>query len=127
MKQSAWLNIAICAAQWFKIARQEANNFKTESSERRLHINREIDDKTRVLFASGAFPWMFDYSELDQSVAEEAPPLSPAAQAVLDAFDRCGDNWPQALAAALYAAAHRLSHDRRQLAAIATELEGANG
>ena len=52
------------------------------------------------------------------------PPLSPAAQAVLDAFDRCGDNWPQALAAALYAAAHRLSHDRRQLAAIATELEG---
>ena len=73
MKQSAWLNIAICAAQWFKIARQEANNFKTESSERRLHINREIDDKTRVLFASGAFPWMFDYSELDQSVMEEAP------------------------------------------------------
>ncbi len=30
-------------------------------------------------------------------------------------------------AAALYAAAHYLSHDRRQLAAIATELEGANG
>jgi hypothetical protein len=28
------------------------------------------------------------------------------------------------LAAALYAAAHHLSHDRRQLAAIATELEG---
>jgi hypothetical protein len=51
-------------------------------------------------------------------------PLSPAAQAVLNAFDRCGDNWPQALAAALYAAAHRLGHDRRQLAAIATELEG---
>jgi hypothetical protein len=51
-------------------------------------------------------------------------PLSPAAQAVLNAFDRCGDNWPQALAAALYAAAHHLSHDRRQLAAIATELEG---
>ena len=53
--------------------------------------------------------------------------LSPDAQAVLDAFDRCGDNWPQALAAALYAAAHHLSHDRRQLAAIATELEGVNG
>ena len=50
--------------------------------------------------------------------------LSPAAQAVLDAFDRCGDNWPQALAAALNAAAHHLNHDRRQLAAIATELEG---
>ena len=49
---------------------------------------------------------------------------SPAAQAVLDAFDRCGDNWPQALAAALNAAAHHLNHDRRQLAAIATELEG---
>jgi hypothetical protein len=48
--------------------------------------------------------------------------LTPAAQAVLNAFDRCGDNWPQALAAA-----HRLSHDRRQLAAIATELEGVNG
>jgi len=57
----------------------------------------------------------------------DTKPLSPAAQAVLDAFDRCGDNWPQSLAAALYAAAHRLSHDRRQLAAIATELEGANG
>jgi hypothetical protein len=54
-------------------------------------------------------------------------PLSSAAQAVLDAFDRCGDNWPQALAGALYAAAHHLSHDRRQLAAIATELEGHNG
>jgi len=54
-------------------------------------------------------------------------PLSPAAQAVLNAFDRCGDDWPQALAAALYAAAHRLSHDRRQLAAIATELDGVNG
>jgi acyl-CoA reductase-like NAD-dependent aldehyde dehydrogenase len=53
--------------------------------------------------------------------------LSPAAQAALNAFDRCGDNWPQALAAALYAAAHHLSHDRRQLAAIATELEGVNG
>jgi len=53
--------------------------------------------------------------------------LTPAAAAVLNAFDRCGDNWPQALAAALYAAAHHLSHDRRQLAAIATELEGVNG
>jgi len=53
--------------------------------------------------------------------------LTPAAQAVLNAFDRCGDNWPQALAAALYAAAHHLSHDRRQLAAIATELEGVSG
>jgi hypothetical protein len=54
-------------------------------------------------------------------------PLSPAAQAVMDAFDRCGDNWPQALAAGLYAAVHHLSHERRQLAAIATELEGING
>ena len=53
-------------------------------------------------------------------------PLSPAAQAVRNAFDRCGDNWPQALTAALYAAAHHLTHDRRQLAAIATELEGVN-
>jgi hypothetical protein len=53
--------------------------------------------------------------------------LSPAAQAVLDAFDRCGDNWPQALAAALNAAAHHLNHDRRQLAAIATELERHHG
>jgi len=54
-------------------------------------------------------------------------PLSTAAQAVLDAFDRWVDNWPQGLTAALYAAAHHLSHDRLQLAAIATELEGVNG
>jgi hypothetical protein len=85
MKQSAWLNIAICAAQRSKIARQEANNFKPESSSRRLLADREIDEwstvnmafnraaKTRVLLASGTFPWMFDYSELDQSVMEEAP------------------------------------------------------
>jgi len=53
--------------------------------------------------------------------------LSHATQAVLDAFDRCGDNWPQVLAAAFYAAAHHLSHDRRQLAAIATELERHHG
>ena len=54
-------------------------------------------------------------------------PRTDAAQAVLNAFDSCEDNWPQALAAALYAAAHHLSHDRRQLAAIATELEGHHG
>jgi len=51
-------------------------------------------------------------------------PLSPAAQAVLDAFDRWVDDWTQGLAAALYAAAHHLSHDRCQLAAIVTEIEG---
>ncbi len=51
-------------------------------------------------------------------------PLSPAAQAVLDAFDRWVDDWTHGLTAALYAAAHHLSHDRRQLAAIATEIEG---
>ena len=84
MKQSAWLNIAICAAQRSKIATQEASNSKPESSSRRLLVNREIDEwstvnmafnraaKTRVLLASGTFPWMFDYSELDQSV-EETP------------------------------------------------------
>ena len=54
-------------------------------------------------------------------------PLSPAAQAVLNAFDRCVDNWPQGLTAALYAAAHHLSHDGCQLAAIATELERHHG
>jgi len=57
----------------------------------------------------------------------QPPASNTAAQAVLNAFDRCGDNWPQALAAALYAAAHHLSHDRRQLAAIATELERHHG
>jgi len=56
-------------------------------------------------------------------------PLSPAAQAVLNAWlssengVRMPGN-PVCLAAALYAAAHHLSHDRRQLAAIATEIEG---
>jgi len=85
MKQSAWLNIAICAAQRSRIATQEANNSKPESSERRLHINREIDEwstvnmafnraaGTRVLLDSCTFRWMFDYSELDQSVVEETP------------------------------------------------------
>ena len=85
MNQAAWLNIAICAAQRSKIAVQEANGSKPESSERRLHINREIDEwstvnmafnraaGTRVLLDSGTFRWMFDYSELDQTVIEEAP------------------------------------------------------
>jgi len=85
MNQAAWLNVAICAAQRSKNARQEANGFKPESSERRLHINREIDEwstvnmafnraaGTRVLLDSGTFRWMFDYSELNQSVFEEAP------------------------------------------------------
>ena len=58
-------------------------------------------------------------------------PLSPAAQAVVDAFDDrykllgpLEDDWQEVcIAAALYAAAHHLTHDRRQLAAIATELD----
>jgi hypothetical protein len=78
MNQAAWLNVAICAAQRSKNARQEANNFKPESSRRRLLVNREIDEwstvnmafnraaGTRVLLASGTFPWMFDYSELNE-------------------------------------------------------------
>jgi hypothetical protein len=34
------------------------------------------------------------------------------------------DNWQEVcIAAALHAAAHHLTHDRRQLAAIATELD----
>jgi hypothetical protein len=51
--------------------------------------------------------------------------LSPAAQAVLDAFHKelPPDNQPGGLVAALYAAAHHLPNDRRQLAAIADELE----
>jgi hypothetical protein len=85
MNQSAWLNVAVCAAQRSKNARQEANNFKPESSMRRLLINREIDEwstvnmafnraaGTRVLLDSVTFRWMFDYSQLDQSVIEEAP------------------------------------------------------
>ena len=85
MNQSAWLNVAICAAQRSKIARQEANNFKPESSKRRLLVNREIDEwstvnmafnraaDTRVLLSSGTCPSMFDYSKLDQTVVEEAP------------------------------------------------------
>ena len=62
--------------------------------------------------------------------------LSSAAQAVLDALlnapvnsgQVCNGKAPQIkLAAALRAAAHYLDHDRRQLAAIADELEGING
>jgi hypothetical protein len=62
-------------------------------------------------------------------------PLSSSAQAVLDAYQQRALNsreWqdgkgPQLkLAAALYAAAHRLTNDRRQLAAIADELEGVD-
>jgi hypothetical protein len=58
--------------------------------------------------------------------------LSPAAQAVWDAFndvaERVGvfDDYGDALAAAFRAAADHLGPDRRQLAAIAAELEGAN-
>jgi hypothetical protein len=85
MDQAAWVNVAICAAQRARIARQEASNPKLEGWRRRILTNREIDEwstvnmafnraaKTRVLLASGAFPWVFDYSELDQSVIEEAP------------------------------------------------------
>ena len=43
--------------------------------------------------------------------------LSAAAQATLNAYERGG------IAAALYAVAHHLRNDRRQLAAVATELE----
>jgi hypothetical protein len=85
MNQAAWLNVAICAAQRAKIARQEANSLKPEDRRRRLFTNREIDETdtvnmafnraagTRVLLDSVTFRWMFDYSELDQSVVEEAP------------------------------------------------------
>ena len=55
-------------------------------------------------------------------------PLSPAAQAIWDAFneDEAGVfvDYGDKLAAALYRAAHYLPNDRKQLAAYATELEG---
>ena len=85
MNQAAWLNIAICAAQRARIARQEANSLKPEDPRRRILTNREIDETdtvnmafnraagTRVLLDSVTFRWMFDYSKLDQSVVEEAP------------------------------------------------------
>jgi hypothetical protein len=85
MNQAAWLNVAICAAQRAKIARQEASNPKLEGWRRRIFTNREIDETdtvnmafnraagTRVLLDSVTFRWMFDYSELDQSVVERAP------------------------------------------------------
>jgi hypothetical protein len=85
MNQAAWLNVAICAAQRAKIARQEASNPKLEGWRRRIFTNREIDETdtvnmafnraagTRVLLDSVTLRWMFDYSELDQSVVEEAP------------------------------------------------------
>jgi hypothetical protein len=85
MNQAAWLNVAICAAQRAKIARKEASNPKLEGWRRRILTNREIDEfdtvnmafnraaGTRVLLDSVTFRWMFDYSELDQSVVEEAP------------------------------------------------------
>ena len=85
MNQAAWLNVAICAAQRAKIAIQEAKSLEHEDPRRRLLFNREIDETdtvnmafnraagTRVLLDSVTFRWMFDYSELDQSVVEEAP------------------------------------------------------
>jgi hypothetical protein len=85
MNQAAWLNVAICAAQRAKIAIQEAKSLKPEDPRRRLLFNQEIDETdtvnmafnraagTRVLLDSVTFRWMFDYSELDQSVVEEAP------------------------------------------------------
>jgi hypothetical protein len=85
MNQAAWLNVAICAAQRAKIAIQEAKSLKPEDPRRRLLFNREIDETdtvnmafnraagTRVLLDSVTFRWMFDYSELDQSVIEKAP------------------------------------------------------
>jgi hypothetical protein len=85
MNQAAWLNVAICAAQRAKIAIQEAKSLDPKDSRRRLLFNREIDETatvnmafnraagTRVLLDSVTFRWMFDYSELDQSVVEKAP------------------------------------------------------
>jgi hypothetical protein len=85
MNQAAWLNVAICAAQRAKLARQEASNRKLEGWRRRILTNREIGETdtvnmafnraadTRVLLDSVTFRWMFDYSELDQSVVEKAP------------------------------------------------------
>jgi hypothetical protein len=87
MNQAAWLNVAICAAQRAKIAIQEAKSLKLEDPRRRLLFNREIDEfntvnmafnraaGTRVLLDSVTFRWMFDYSELDQSVVEQEWPL----------------------------------------------------
>jgi len=57
--------------------------------------------------------------------------LSPAAQAIVTAFDDryellgpMEDNWQEVcIAAALHAAAHHLTHDRRQLLTIANELD----
>jgi hypothetical protein len=57
--------------------------------------------------------------------------LSPAAQAIVAAFDDryellgpLEDNWQEVcIAAALHAAAHHLTHDRRQLRSLATELD----
>jgi hypothetical protein len=52
-------------------------------------------------------------------------PLSPAAQAVLDAaYTLPLKNGQPSIAAVLYAAAHHLPNDRRVLAAIADELGG---
>ena len=58
-------------------------------------------------------------------------PLTPAAQAVVAAFDDryellgpLEDNWQEVcITAALHAAAHHLTHDRRELLALATELD----
>ena len=79
---------------------------------------------------------MLNAAELLEREADRRPsPLSSSAQAVLDAYQQRALNsreWqdgkgPQLkLAAALYAAAHRLTNDRRQLAAIADELEGVD-
>jgi hypothetical protein len=56
--------------------------------------------------------------------------LTPAAQAIVAAFDDryelldWEDNWQEVcIAAALHAAAHHLTHDRRQLTALANELD----
>ena len=52
-------------------------------------------------------------------------PLSPAAQAVMDAaYTLPLINGQPSIAAAFYAVAHYLPNDRRVLAAIADELEG---
>jgi len=97
-------------------------------------------------------PWPTDGPAVPESrepasVAAEARPLSPAAQAIVTAFDdqyeNCGhwdDDWQeQCLAAALRAAADQVvpeggvflssasaARTRRDILAIAAELEGSN-
>jgi hypothetical protein len=61
----------------------------------------------------------------DQQPITPPPELSPAAQAVLDAF-RSSHTGQGCLAAALRAAALYCTRERRILMTIAAELDGAN-